>query len=346
MMKNNHQGRPFYFNKFCKLAEQQGGKVISEEKDYIDAHNKLKIKCIENHEFEITLSNLNKKRWCPNCSLRKMEKYTKELLNVLTKKKFEKIRPKWLLNSKGNVMEIDMYNDELKLGIEYNGVQHYKFTPMFHKTEEDFNKRVKDDKIKVKLCKEHDINLISVPYHCDIKKFVIEKLEELNISFTDTNEPIFIKNDMKEKLTFLLTTKSATLLSPLPDFHSDPITIKCPNSHTWTTKIKNILRGHWCPTCGLEVEDKTKEKISTKLKAYLQTDEGKENKKLSHQKRSQTMKAIKEEKMATITEKQCTKCTTLKPIINYCKKSASADGYQSWCKPCTNQLKKLNNILI
>lgn len=142
-MRNNHQGRQFYFKKFCKLAELQGGKVISEEKDYIDAHHKLKIRCFENHEFETDLSNLNNKRWCPNCSIRKMEKYTKELLNVLTKKKFEKIRPNWLLNSKGNIMELDMYNDELKLGIEYNGIQHYKFTPIYHKTEEDFKKKSK-----------------------------------------------------------------------------------------------------------------------------------------------------------------------------------------------------------
>jgi hypothetical protein len=343
-MINNHQGPQIYFNKFCKLAEMQGGKVISEEKDYIDAHNKLKIKCNENHEFEITLSNLNLKRWCPKCSIRKMEKYTKELINVLTNKKFEKIKPKWLLNNKGNLMEIDMYNDELKLGIEYNGIQHYKFTPMFHKTEEDFNKRVNDDKMKVKLCKENNINLISVPYNCEIKSFIIKKLEELNIPYTNINKPIIIKDDMKEKLTLIISTKSATLLSPIPDFHIDPITIKCLNTHTWTTKVKNILRGHWCPTCGFEVKEKTKEKISTKLKAYLQTDEGKENKKLSLQKRSETMKSIKEEKIATITEKKCTKCTTIKPIINYCKKSASADGYQSWCKQCTNTLKKLNNI--
>ena len=37
-MKNNHQGPQIYFKKFCKLAEMQGGKVISEEKDYKDAH--------------------------------------------------------------------------------------------------------------------------------------------------------------------------------------------------------------------------------------------------------------------------------------------------------------------
>ena len=83
MIKNNHQGPNFYFNKFCKLAKLQGGKVLSKKEDYTNAHNKLKIRCFENHDFEITLSNLNNKRWCPDCSIRKMEKYTKELVNIL-----------------------------------------------------------------------------------------------------------------------------------------------------------------------------------------------------------------------------------------------------------------------
>jgi hypothetical protein len=337
-----------YFAKFCNFVKDKGGKVISEEKDYINAHQKLKIKCNENHDFQITLSNLNLNRWCPDCSARKMERYTKELINILTKKKFEKIRPKWLLNSKGNLMEIDMYNDELKLGIEYNGIQHYKFVPMFHKNIEDFNKRLSDDKLKIKLCQENNIKLISVPYNCNIKSYVISELEKLKIPFIDNNEPIIIKDEMNEKLQTLLTTKQSTLLSPPPTLRSDPITIQCSKAHTWTTKISNVLKGTWCSQCGLEVKSETKEKISKKLKEFLKTEEGKENKKISLEKRSQTMKLIKEQKKETITEKSCKKCTILKSIINYCKKTASADGFQSWCKQCTNQSKNKNktNTLI
>jgi CRISPR/Cas system type I-B associated protein Csh2 (Cas7 group RAMP superfamily) len=106
------------------------------------------------------------------------------------------------------------------------------------------------------------------------------------------------------------------------------------------------LKGNWCSQCGLEVTSETKEKISNKLKEFLQTEEGKENKKISLEKRSQTMKLIKEQKKETITEKSCKKCTILKPIINYCKKTASADGFQSWCKQCTALCKKATNILI
>ena len=73
----------------------------------------------------------------------------------------------------------------------------------------------------------------------------------------------------------------------------------------------------------------------------MQTDEGKQNKQLSIQKRSLTMAKIKEEKMANIIEKKCSGyCSTIKSINNFCKKSASADGYQSWCKECTNNKKK------
>lgn len=35
----------------------------------------------------------------------------------MVKKGFVKLKFDWLLNTKGNPMEIDMYNDELKLGI-------------------------------------------------------------------------------------------------------------------------------------------------------------------------------------------------------------------------------------
>ena len=79
--------------------------------------------------------------------------------------KFDKIRPNWLKCSYSQRnLEIDLYNDELKLGIEYNGGQHYKFTPIFHKTEEDFNKQVIRDQDKLNACKELNIKLIVVPY--------------------------------------------------------------------------------------------------------------------------------------------------------------------------------------
>lgn len=329
-----------YYEKFCNLAKARGGIVLSKKEDYINAQTKLKIKCCEEHEFLITLSNLNLNRWCPHCSQRKNEKYTKELVQLLTKKKFQKVKPKWLKNKKGNLLEIDIYNDELKLGIEYNGIQHYKFTKIFHKSEEDFQNRLEDDKLKVKLCEENNVKLIVVPYNCDIKQFIINKLEELHIEFKDTDEPILIKNDIKEKLLNIVKEKEGIILSKQFELTSETIELQCKKEHKWETKIKNILRGLWCNVCGHEVLEETKLKISNKLKENAKTIEGKEKIKKSFEKRTETFKKIKEDKINSIKNKVCTNCVVDKAINEFYVKKASQDGYQSWCKECTKLNKK------
>jgi hypothetical protein len=81
-----------YFIKAVNIVNKKGGSLISTEKDYLNAHSKLEIKCNEKHNFHITLSNLNLNRWCPHCSSRKMERYTKELIQTITNKKFIKLQ--------------------------------------------------------------------------------------------------------------------------------------------------------------------------------------------------------------------------------------------------------------
>ena len=49
----------------------------------------------------------------------------------------------------------DIFNDELQLGIEYNGRQHYEFTPYFHKNEQAFLDQKYRDELKYKRCKEN-----------------------------------------------------------------------------------------------------------------------------------------------------------------------------------------------
>ena len=165
MLNHNKYMSNKYYKIFKDLVVKKGGTIISIESDYINAHFKLQIKCNENHLFKINLNNIKKDRWCPDCSSRKMERYTKELIQTITNKKFIKIRPKWLKNNEGNNLELDIYCEELKLAIEYNGIQHYKFIKFFHKDELNFQKRLADDKLKALLCIKKGIDLIVVPYN-------------------------------------------------------------------------------------------------------------------------------------------------------------------------------------
>lgn len=104
----------------------------------------------------------------------------KEMLEKTFNKPFTSIRPIFLKNPKtGKNLEIDCYNEELKLAIEYNGQQHYRVTNRFHKSEQDFISQVDRDDFKKKKLKEMGITLISVPYTVPydlIPSYLLKKL--------------------------------------------------------------------------------------------------------------------------------------------------------------------------
>ena len=101
-------------------------------------------------------------------------------------KPFNKSRPSFLNNpvTGGSFnLELDCYNENLKLAVEYNGKQHYEFSPFFHKNKEHFlNQKYRDD-MKKRICKEHNITLIEVPYTVpekQIESFLKKQLQNYN----------------------------------------------------------------------------------------------------------------------------------------------------------------------
>jgi len=117
--------------------------------------------CDGNNGEIVGISSTNQQR--PKCS--KGEKVCKEFVEEYFGKPFEKVRPNFLQNpvTKEN-LELDCYNEELKLAIEYNGRQHYEYTPFMHSTKETFYAQQYRDLIKQELCKKNGIDLITVPY--------------------------------------------------------------------------------------------------------------------------------------------------------------------------------------
>ena len=82
-------------------------------------------------------------------------------------KKFDKERPDFLRNpvtGGDKNLELDCYNRELGLALEYNGRQHYDFVPHFHKNKEAFMNQKYRDEMKRTKCRENGISLIEVPY--------------------------------------------------------------------------------------------------------------------------------------------------------------------------------------
>lgn len=109
----------------------------------------------------------------------------RQVLQKIFKRPFNKARPDILRNpitGGENNLELDCYDEELKLAVEYNGVQHYKFIPFMHRNKETFHNQKYRDYVKRNLCAENGINLIEVPYTVrneEIEEFLIEKLTNL-----------------------------------------------------------------------------------------------------------------------------------------------------------------------
>ena len=81
--------------------------------------------------------------------------------------KFHSTWPEWLRNPEtGCLLELDLYNEELGIAVEFHGQQHYKYTPFFHKKGlTDFESQIRRDHYKINLCDEHGVWLIVVPYN-------------------------------------------------------------------------------------------------------------------------------------------------------------------------------------
>jgi hypothetical protein len=115
----------------------------------------------------------------------KGEAECRRCLQDIFKKPFPSKRPDFLRNpvTGGNYnLELDCYNAEMSLAVEYSGIQHYKYVPYFHRNKDAFlNQKYRDD-MKKRICKEYGINLIEVPYTVkveDIRAYLIKNLKAM-----------------------------------------------------------------------------------------------------------------------------------------------------------------------
>lgn len=96
----------------------------------------------------------------------KPERICRETLEKIYKKKFSRSYPEWLRNPVSNRrLELDCYNDELKIACEYNGYQHYVWPNHYKMTKEQFMAQNERDNFKLDACDENGVYLITVPYN-------------------------------------------------------------------------------------------------------------------------------------------------------------------------------------
>jgi hypothetical protein len=117
----------------------------------------------------------------------KGETECRRVLEKFFDRPFSKARPNFLNNvvtGGTHNLELDCFNEELRIAVEYDGIQHTKYIPFFHKNKEHFLNQKYRDELKNMICKQNRILLIRVPYTIKIENIEKYLLNELNKYFS------------------------------------------------------------------------------------------------------------------------------------------------------------------
>jgi hypothetical protein len=169
----NRQGT--WSNKFFYIPTSTAAAKLLSQKG---TNRKNATQNIESKQLQPSLTPPNKKDSYGEIECRRV-------LEDIFKRPFPKCRPNFLKNQvtggKYN-LELDCFNEDLRLAVEYDGIAHHKYVPYFHRNYEAFETQKYRDFMKDTLCKDNNIILIRVPYtvkQSEIEKFLIKKLKEI-----------------------------------------------------------------------------------------------------------------------------------------------------------------------
>jgi hypothetical protein len=264
------------------LARSRGGLCLSTS--YNDPETNLRWQCARGHEWEASLSNVkNNKSWCPTCGAWISERICRGIFEALFQTNFPKVRPDWLKNERGNWMELDGYSKELSIAFEYHGVQHYKFNPFFHGTEELFAQRQHDDQRRAELCREKGVRLFEIPYMIprdEIENFIREKAATMEIliprqSRVNLDELSVYENDPLEELRKIANDKGGECLSTAYISTKSNLRWRCSEGHEWEATphaIKNDRQ--WCPRCAIKRRSEARRLTIDEMRALARSRGG------------------------------------------------------------------------
>ncbi len=115
----------------------------------------------------------------------KTQEKCRSIFQKLYGKKFLSVRPSFLKNpTTGQNLELDGYCKSLNLAFEYDGEQHSKYNPHFHKGgPNEFIYQVAKDDYKTKKCKLEGVDLIRIPHYIhpeNLEEYIIRELKKIN----------------------------------------------------------------------------------------------------------------------------------------------------------------------
>jgi len=177
IFREPYENIPKLAEKIGKIKTGYPGEFLADRQYYdsvsMPSHHKFSWRCGKcESEFQMDIDHVKRPQWCPTCTEGESERICRGYFERIFNAPFPKIKPEWLVNPETHHrLELDGYNENIKIAFEFNGPQHYMYYPKFHKHFDDFIKQQEKDYFRQITCEENGVTLISVPYTLDYGEF-------------------------------------------------------------------------------------------------------------------------------------------------------------------------------
>lgn len=160
---DKHRGSAKTYERLMKILSDRNWILISAPKK-ISSKSTVSIACDRGHIRDYLVNSItNYGNKCGICNkLNRGERIVRGWLSYLLKKKFVNTRPNWNINPyTEKKLELDCYNEELKIALEYDGAQHKKAINYYGGVD-TVMKTLLRDAIKEDNCFEQGVSLIRI----------------------------------------------------------------------------------------------------------------------------------------------------------------------------------------
>ncbi len=257
--------KPLTIEAMQQVACDRGGQCLSET--YAGSMVNLRWRCGFGHEWDATPNNAKcHGSWCPHCRVNVGEELVRATLEeAFPGELFERTRQEpWMEG-----LELDGYNEKLRLAFEYQGKQHAEPVEHFQRDEGAFEAQQARDALKVERCDESSNALLVVPHtvgFAGIRKYVRRELTVLGYDIapaTSTDGEFYDRVRAQgpatarqyARITAVIRSKGGECLSPQYLGYRVPLRIRCRKGHEFEATPEAVdqpaYRGpRFCPECG------------------------------------------------------------------------------------------------
>lgn len=168
-------------------------------------------------------------------------------------------------SAKGIPLELDIYNENLKLAVEHNGAHHYEPQPNWN-GQDGFHIQQLNDRKRRSFCKANEILLVEIrelgkqtsieAMRRQIRTALERHGREIPMGFDEvdlTDLPVLSESQVYwHEIQEAARTISLEILSRVYLGADKPISVKCALGHVTMKTPRSILRGCQCDECYME----------------------------------------------------------------------------------------------